>query len=318
MREWKEVQKLSWKVKNKTTSSSKASIADANILSIAINPFDSQNVLFGTKDDGIIRTIDGGETLESTKFISEKVYGLAFDPSDGRIIYASGVWQERGKIWKSTDGGENWTEIFTAASDGPLVISLVIDKKNPKIIYVSTSDSQVLKSLDGGASWKNIFQAHSPVLQIAIDSANSNLIYFNLQKNGIYRSREGGLKSENIAEGIAKVSGGRNEFNFIKTDPNNGNWVYAVGNAGILKSKDGGNKWEKIKILSDAQTFPATSIAIKYGNSNELVYSAAKTVYKSDDQGTSWTPFQLADSKSVKILEYSAADPQIIFLGTNK
>lgn len=307
-----------WTVKNKTASKNNSGIADANILAVAINPYDSNNVLFGTKNNGIIRTSDGGETLETTKFVSEKVYGLAFDLSDGRIIYASGVWDKRGKIWKSTDGGENWTEIFTSASEGPLVISLNVDKKNSNIIYASTSDNQVLKSTDAGGSWKNIFQAPSPVLQVAIDGNNSNLLYFNVQQNGIYRSRDGGLGVENITQEISKVSKGSNSFNFLETDPNNSGWVYAAGAVGILRSKDNGATWEKINTLDDPQTFPVASVAIKKGNSSEIVYGAARAVYKSDNQGANWTPFQLADTKPVKVLKYSLTDPQLIYLGTSK
>lgn len=316
---WKSIDSgKTWTVKNKTANKSKSAIADADIISIAINPYDSNNVLFGTKSDGIIRTIDGGETLDATNFVSEKVYGLVFNPSDGRMIYASGVWQKRGKIWKSTDSGENWTEVFTVASEGPLVINLNIDKKNPSIIYASTSDNQVIKSTDEGISWKNIFQAPSPVLQTVIDSSNSNLVYFNVQRNGLYRSQEGGVNAKNITKEISKMSNNSNDFNFIETDPNNANWVYAVGSAGILRSKNGGNDWEKIKPLDDPQTFPVKSLAIKQGNSNEMVYGAARAIYKSDNQGVNWMTFQMADPKSVKVLKYSSTDPQIIYMGTSK
>jgi xyloglucan-specific exo-beta-1,4-glucanase len=307
-----------WAVKNVVASNAKAAIADADILSIAINPYDSNNILFGTRSNGIIKTVDGGETLDATNFISEKVYGLAFDPADGRVIYASGVWQKRGKIWKSTDSGENWTEIFTAASEGPLVINLNVDKKNSKIVYASTSDNQVIKSADAGASWKNIFQAPAPVLQTTIDSSNSNLVYFNVQRSGIYRSREGGTKAEDITKEISKISNNNNDFNLVETDPNNAGWIYAVGLAGILRSKDGGNSWEKIETLDDPQTFPVKSVAVKPGNSNELVYGAASAVYKSDNQGINWMPFQLADPKPIRVLKYSSTDPQMVYLGTSK
>ncbi len=316
---WKSVDGgKTWTVKNKTANKVSSAIADADILSIAVNPFDSNNVLFGTKSNGIIKTIDGGETLDVTNFISEKVYGLVFDPQDGRIVYASGVWQKRGKIWKTTDGGENWAEIFTAASEGPLVINLNIDKKNSSVIYASTSDNQVLKSVDAGHSWKNIFQSPVPVLQVVLDSRNSNLVYFNLQKQGIYRSREGGINAEDITKEISKTSGNNNDFNLVESDTNNTGWLYAVGSTGILRSKDTGNNWEKIKTLSDSQIFPVTSVAIKQGNSAEIIYGAARTTYKSNDQGVNWAPFQLTDTKSVRIIKYSPVDPQIIYLGTSK
>ena len=75
---------------------------------------------------------------------------------------------------------------------------------------------------------------------------------------------------------------------------------------------------KKINTLDDPQTFPVASVAIKKGNSSEIVYGAARAVYKSDNQGANWTPFQLADTKPVKVLKYSLTDPQLIYLGTSK
>jgi photosystem II stability/assembly factor-like uncharacterized protein len=303
-----------WTVKNKTEA--KADIANLDILSIAINPYDSNNVFFGARTGGIIKTNDGGETLLQTNFISEKVYGLALSPYDGRVLYASGVWQKRGKIFKSPDGGENWSEIYTTASEGPLVISLTIDKVVPNIIYATTSDSQVLKSVDAGGSWKNIFSAPSPVVQVAIDSENNNLVYFNTQSSGIFRSRAAGLNPENITKQISGTAFGNSNFKFIETDPTRSGWVYATGQVGILRSKDGGNRWERINVLDDPQKFPVTSLAINFKNPLEIIYGAAKSVYRSGDEGNNWTPFQIESNRSqVKVLKYSVLDSNIIFAG---
>lgn len=307
-----------WAVKNKTADENKSSIADADILNIAINPYDSNDVLFGTRNSGIIRTKDGGETLETTNFISEKVYGLVFDPIDGRIFYASGAWQKRGKIFKTTDGGEKWTEIFTAASEGPLIISMAIDRNNPTVLYASVSDNQIIKSTDAGISWKNIFQAPAPVLQISVDRFDSNLVYFNVQGSGVYRSREGGANAISLYDKTSKVAAGNTEIKFITTDPSNAQWIYAVGGIGIVRSKNEGEDWEKVRALNDPQAFPVTSIAISPANSNEIIYGSAKAVYKSEDQGVNWATYQLADTKTVKILKYSLADPEIVYLGTSK
>ena len=114
------------------------------------------------------------------------------------------------------------------------------------------------------------------------------------------------------------IEGNNNDFNLVESDTNNTGWLYAVGSTGILRSKDTGNNWEKIKTLSDSQIFPVTSVAIKQGNSAEIIYGAARTTYKSNDQGVNWAPFQLTDTKSVRIIKYSPVDPQIIYLGTSK
>ncbi len=149
-----------WELKNKL--SEKASLPEADVLSLAINPQNSDNILLGMKTNGIFKTLDGGESWEAINFQSEKVYGLVMDPNDPQRIYASGVWEKRGKLFKSNDQGTNWEEIYTSPANGPLIIALSLSNKNPDTLYFSTSDKEVLKTVDGGKSWKSLFSAPNP------------------------------------------------------------------------------------------------------------------------------------------------------------
>jgi photosystem II stability/assembly factor-like uncharacterized protein len=251
-------------------------------------------------------------------FQSQKVFGLDFDPLDGKIIYASGVWQGRGKIFKSFDSGAKWEEIYTAPADGPLVISLKVDKKNGNIVYVSTSDNQVLKSLDGGKSWKNIFVAPNPVLKVAIDRANSDLVYVLTQGRGVFRSRNGGQDFEEISRQFFQAFKGVQDVSVLETDPTSGNAVYLAGAAGIMRSKDAGNTWEKMEILNDPQKFPVRAIAINPSNGREIIYGAAQAVYRSSDGGESWVTSQFDVSRMVNVLKHADAQPSVVYLGLSK
>lgn len=302
-----------WTVKVKTNN--KIDISAVDVLSVAINPYDPKNVLVGTAKNGILVTTDGGDNWSSLKFQSEKVYGLAIDHIDGRIVYASGVWQGRGKIFKSLDSGQTWQEIYTTPASGPLVISLVLDEKNSGVVYATTSDDQVMKSVDGGQSWKNIYQAQSPVLSMAIDSGNDNLIYMVLQGGGILRSHDGGNTFEDISRSVFSVATTSQGTSVVTADPNNSNTVYVAGQIGILRSKDGGNTWGRLKLLSDSQSFPVKALAINPSNSNELIYGAAQATYKSSDGGISWTTSQFETSKTINILKYSPGESGVIYMG---
>lgn len=301
----------SWEFKSKTSETT--SLDSVDVLSIAINPYDGKNILVGTLKNGILKTEDGGENWSLLKFQAEKAYGLAFDYVDSRIIYASGVWQGRGKIFKSINGGTDWNEIYTAPSNGPLVISLALDKKNSNIVLATTSDNQVIKSTDGGDSWKSIFTSPSPVLKIAIDVANDNLLYLSLQSGGVLLSKDGG--NTIISESPRDVNSG---ISIIETDPVNANWVYAAGQAGLLRSKDAGNTWETLKVLGDPKTFPIKAVAINPMSPNEIIYGAAQAVYKSVDGGMNWMPFQLQTAKTVSALKYSATESGVAYLGLRK
>ncbi len=111
---------LTWEVKNK--GEGKANVKNLDVLSIAINPYDEKNVFIGLKKGWILETKNGGETWNFVKnFILEKVYGLAIDPKDGKTLYASAVWNGKGKIFKTEDNGETWKELYTSPAKGPII-----------------------------------------------------------------------------------------------------------------------------------------------------------------------------------------------------
>lgn len=311
---WKSVDGgKNWEVSGESTD--KLNLQAIDVLSIAVNPFDGKNIFLGLRSGGILKSEDGGSTWDHLNYQSEKVYGLAIDHSDGRILYASGVWQKRGKIFKSLDLGRSWEEIYTAPSAGPLVIALTMDKRNARVLYASTSDNQVIKTEDGGQTWKNIFTAPAPVTQIAIDSGNSNLVYYNVMGRGIFRSRSGGENAEDIGGKLSAATAGNQSVGMIEADPTNSGWLYAAGGIGIARSKDAGNSWERIEILNNAQNFPVKALAINPSNSKEIIYGAAQAAYKSNDGGATWTTFQFESSKNVNVLKYNPAEAGTVYLG---
>jgi len=307
-----------WVLKNKSALNEKIDFAGMDVLNLAIDLSNANVVYAGLRTGGIIKTEDGGETWKHINFQSEKVYGLELDPVNSKIVYTTAVWQGRGKVFKSTDGGDSWQEIYTSPSNGPLAVSLTLDKRNPSSIYITTSDNQVIETTDYGVTWKNIFQTPSPVLKIVIDKINSSLLYLVTQTGVVFRSKDAGKSWEDLSKFIAKTSFNHGQISFVETDPNNGNWLYAAGAAGILRSKDAGENWEVIPTLGNSSTFPVTVVAINPTNSNEIIYGSAQAAYRSVDGGSNWSTFQFPSGKSMRIIKYSSADPSILYAGNSK
>ena len=302
-----------WAIKNKTSEAG-LDLSALDVISMAVNPNDGNNVFVGTKNNGLIKTDDGGETWASDNFPYGKVYGIAVDPVDSRIIYATGVTNNRGKIFKSIDAGKNWQEIYTTPANGPLAISLVIDNKNPNVLYASTSDNQVIKTTDGGQTWKGILQNNYPVLSIAIDAQNDNQIYFVDTGNNIYMSKDGGTTVQNMTQKL-QASHFSGSIKSVVTDPTLANTLYVIGSAGILKSTDAGNAWTRLDLLNDPQRFPVQTLVINPMNSQELIYGAAQATYKSIDGGKTWTTAQFDTSKTINVLKYDPTNTSSVYLG---
>ena len=88
--------------------------------------------LFGPNEErGIFRSRDGGTTWEKVLFLSDKTgfVDLAMDATNPRIIYAA-AWRaerkpwtlisggEEGGLWKTVDGGDNWTKLEGGLHEG--------------------------------------------------------------------------------------------------------------------------------------------------------------------------------------------------------
>ncbi|NTU66602.1 MAG: hypothetical protein HGB08_01635 [Candidatus Moranbacteria bacterium] len=302
-----------WEVKDQ--SSNKPTTKDLDIVNLAVDPANGNNVFLGLRSGGIVKTADGGDNLEFTGFKLDKTYALAISPANPKTMYASALFEKRGKMVKTVDGGEKWDEVYTFPTDGALILSIALDRNNPNTVFASTSDNQVIKSVDGGASWKKAYKAKGPVVKVAIDSLNSDLVYFLTQGGEAFRSQDGGGSFEGMSQAMTAAKLMSSGYGVVETDPTRTGTVYLGGKQGIIKSSDGGKTWINMPTLNDPSTAEVRALAINPSNSNEIVYGAGQATYKSIDGGNSWTTFQFNVGKIINNIEYSRTDPSVVYLG---
>ena len=149
---------------------------------IAIDPFNLGHLRIGgvgadersrKKNDfgGMYVSMDSGLTWRRDEFISSRNYwchAIVFHPKQKDIIFAT--FTERGAksgIWRSKDGGNNWTHLLKGLPDPARFgrTSIAISPSNPGILYAFASDESssdhdlmlgVFRSDDGGDNWKKV------------------------------------------------------------------------------------------------------------------------------------------------------------------
>jgi len=169
---------------------------------------------------GIFRTRDGGKSWVKILFRDDSTGAadLVMDPNNPNVLYA-GFWQAHRTPWmlvsggkgsgmfKTTDGGDSWTEITRNAG------------------------------LPTGL-WGNI--------GIAVSGGNSNRLYALIEANegGVYRSDDAGATWTRVND-ERKLRQRAWYYTKIYADPKNPDVVYA-SNVQFQVSRDGGKTWSNI------------------------------------------------------------------------
>lgn len=179
------------------------------------------NLYRDTEERGVYRSKDGGETWERILFANAGAgaVDLILDPSNPRIIYAS-TWKirrtpyslssggEGSALWKSTDGGDTWTDITNneGLPGGTMgIIGVTVSPANPDRVWaiIENEDGGVFRSEDGGESWSRINSDRSLrqrawyYTRIYADPQNEDMVYvLNVR---FWRSKDGGKTYQSIS-----------------------------------------------------------------------------------------------------------------------
>ena len=236
-----------------------------------------------------------------------RLNAVAVDPNDADTWY---VGAPAGGIWKSTDGGLSWTNLF---DDFPQigVSGIAIDPNDSNTILIATGDDDasdsfsagVFKSNDGGTTWNETSinpsnQDEFDVLgEITYDPTNSDIAWV-AGSDGLQKSTDGGDNWTPVLAG---------HITDFKLKPGDSNTIYAVSGetgseadrleAQYFRSEDGGDNFTQITstlpagggrmVLGVSPAAPETlyvCVADVIGNDSSFM-----GVFKSTDSGTTFT-----------------------------
>jgi photosystem II stability/assembly factor-like uncharacterized protein len=295
-----------------------SNIASVEVLSMVINPQNSQNIFLGTRDHGIFVTEDGGEHWKKLNYLAKKVYGLTMDAQNPKRIFATGEWQNQGRIYRSEDAGVTWKEIYTEPSGGTVMLSLAESSVNPSTLYAGTSNGVVVKTTDGGETWSNVALEtglnQGMISAIVFDVSQSETVYFVARNRGLFMTRDGGRTVTDLREATRETVGGATVL-ALTPDPVRSGTVYAGTDKGLFRGTDFGQTWTEVSIIESSKQFPIRSVAVNPRNSGEIMYNAAVTLYKSTDGGAHWSTHRLPGSRVAGVMTYDPADPSVVYIG---
>jgi len=257
---------------------------------IFIHPENSDILYVCTKEKGLCKSIDGGETwLPKNEGVHElNSQTIALDRQNG-ILYLG----TEGSIYKSTDHGDTWQEI-SCGMNGFNVCSFAQNPLNPNTIYVA-GNFLPRKSVDGGNTWRRIGKDDlglAFVVQIAIDPVDTNVVYAGLaciskdERHGIWRSDDGGRTWKESNNGLP--------FLYyvwdMKLVANDTSTTLALGTTeGFFISNNGGGAWiERNNGIDRSPLVKEINTVAIDPHHNDTMYACGTQLYRTYDQGQNW------------------------------
>jgi photosystem II stability/assembly factor-like uncharacterized protein len=246
--------------------------------------------VFVSKDSGRTwsRTIDTRVGGQGFRFGS--IYALASAPSDPDVIYAL---KNGFGLYRSRDGGQNWTFLRTSEVDYSYSIAVHPDDPNTVITGFLPKPFQdfgmVRRTVDGGATWDTVLTVPESlgITSVAIDPSQPSTAYAASvgQRGSLFKSEDEGASWNQLNDRFTMLTvWGQPQ---LVTDPRDSSVVYVTTwLGGTWKSVDSGRNWT---LLAEAP-ISGTSLCVNPLNSEEILASdrTRPVVWRSSDGGQTW------------------------------
>ncbi len=262
----------------------------------------ARRIYTGFATSGVWKTDDNGTTWQPIfdQQASTSIGDIAVAPSNPDI-----VWVGTGEanlfrasmagvgVFKSTDGGQTFTHV--GLSDTQTIARIVIDPKDPDVVYVAASGHEwtdndargVFKTTDGGRSWIKVLyrSPRTGAIDVVMDPSDPQTLYAAMwqrirrkwsdprvepgyNEGGIWKTTDAGKTWNEVSTGLpAPQFRGRIGLDISRSNPN---VVYA-----FIDNYDEGRPPRQGE--RDAYTRPIFEARIK-----------SAEVYRSDDKGKTW------------------------------
>ena len=227
------------------------------------------------------------------------VFALTRDPGNPDVLYAGTFF---GGLYRSTDGGAQWSHLASDFSDAS-VFGVAVDPTNPSRLYAATFNHGLHRSLDGGASWSAANEGFTPptAQDVAVDPNDPDTVLA-ASASGVFRSTDGATSWSPVGGVLADVAV-RNLL-FVPGVPG---LVFAGSSGvGVFRSTDGGQTWSDFSTGLGAQNVTALS----YDPASDTLYATTSLgAFRRTTQAAAWSDisFNLAGAKFNYILPGAAA-----------
>src|SRR5947209_3554871 len=286
---------------------------------------------------GVFRSTDGGKTWSKVLYVDDSTgsIDLVLAARNPRVLYAA-LWKSQrfpwgfsaggGKsgLWKSSDGGDSWTDITASRGLPPRPlgrIGIAVSPANPSRLWASVegpaadSSGGIFRSDDAGASWERVNADQKFMVRpwyfssVAADPTDENTMYvLNL---GTWRSVDGG-------KSFSRIRVPHGDCHILWIDSKDPRRMIEGNDGGATVSFDGGTTWSTVNNQPTAQfyhvatddQFPYRIYGAQQDNSTVSIPT------RSDDGAITLRDWYAVAGGESGYIAPQPGDPGVVFAGT--
>jgi photosystem II stability/assembly factor-like uncharacterized protein len=242
-----------------------------------------------------------------------RVAGVPGDPLTYYVAYS------QGGIWKSENGGRDWSPVFDEQSTNS-VGSLAIAPSDPNVIYAGSGEANIrgnvawgngiYKSVDAGKTWQHVWKTRGQIGTMDVDPRDPDVAFAAVlgspfgpnEDRGVYRTTDGGKTWRKVLYRNAETGASD-----VAIDPQNPRivfaglwqarrqpWTMTSGGpgSGLYRSADGGETWKRVeKNGLPGGAWGKVGVRVAPSNS-KIIYALIEAeqggLYRSNDGGENW------------------------------
>lgn len=287
-------------------------LGSVGINRISFDPQDNKTIYLATEGSGVFYSLDAGVSWQGFVQLPKATFNdVAVNPKNKCVVYAV----TGNKLFKTENCGRDFSNVYYHQKDQVIINAIAIDFYDPQVVYLGTSEGELLKSTDGGRAWQTSYRAGSAVIDLLIDPADSRIVYAGTQKNGLFKTVNSGGAWTEIDTGI-KAYSGVSEYRRLLVDPATVGGLIFVSKSAIIRSSDRGASWKPMELLPSQKAVVITSAGVNPQNSSELYYTTASTLVKTADAGNTWSSTKLPHTQNTSF--FAIAKDGSAYLATKK
>lgn len=283
---------------------------------------DNRVLYASSYEGGLFKTDDAAENWQEV-LGQVPVYDFAFSPNDHQIIYAAGYLNDRGRLFKTLDGGQSWNDVYVDAGEENPVRAIAVNPTNSEQVIIGLGKGLVILSENAGQTWRQVANYNGRVNQIFWQDYG---LYVVVKERGVFRSTDGALSFEEISQNIDRDDNrqGLSLFGTSISDyrqiglTENGQTIYLTANNGLYRTTDGGQSWNYVSMPYRQTDAAPHAVSIAPNDSSILYVSSGSVVFRSNDSGFAWA---ISDTQTSGLITSFAIDPNLntlVFAGVSR